>query len=175
VTAGFASLSLLVGSTPSLATPITYKEEVVGTGSLGPLSFSDAHVTITLVSDTANVVGDPGSVQYNYGIGTGTFTDLTWAFTNPTVFTPAAGISDLTVNALILGSASPALAGYDLRSSVSIVGASAFNPGGAFPTTQGDFVLTALANTSVFTAVPEPESSLLCALAASALFARRRD
>jgi hypothetical protein len=157
------------------ATPITYTDTVTGIGALGALPFTGALVTILLTGDTSAVLGDPvprnfGSATVNVsGIGTATFTDpLMWAIDNPgATGGPLAGIADVTAGLLLLGTANGAFALYDLRGSIGpISGPAVFNSSVLFPTTLGNFSLTAVAgNTSTFvaatSAVPEPASVIL--------------
>jgi hypothetical protein len=186
-----AALALLIyGGRPVGAMPITYEEKAVGTGSLGSTSFTDTLVTITFVGDTTNVVLiNPGLFRNPVGTatadvantGTATFTDTMIAFINYNVPPAIAGISDLTLNLLVLDTYNSAFATYDLASSIGpISGPSSFNPSGIFPTTLGNFQLTAVGDSTftaaVTAAVPEPATVLLLAsgLIGLAGFARNK-
>src|SRR5262245_30465233 len=70
----------LIRGEPARVVPITYSESVLASGSLGGVAFTDARLTLSLVSDTLNVI----QFRYNAGIatvdvagiGTATFTNL---------------------------------------------------------------------------------------------------
>jgi hypothetical protein len=137
----FSAIALLTLGNPVQATPITYIEMATATGTLGASAFTNALVTILLVSDASTVTGSPGTLESNFGtarvnvsgVGTATFTSpLLWAFYNPGV--PAAGISDVTLNFLILDTVNGAafgFNGYDLRSPIGPVFGLANFSGGA--------------------------------------------
>jgi hypothetical protein len=169
------AIGLLSVAHRAQATPITYTDTVTGTGALGSLPFTNALITISLAGDTSTVFGDPiprdfGSAMVNVsGVGTATFTDPSiWAIDNPGgTGGPLAGIADVTSGLFLLGTLNGAFSTYDLRSSIGpISGSVVFNSGILFPTSLGNFALTAVAgNTSTFTAatstVPEPASVIL--------------
>jgi hypothetical protein len=167
------AISLLAIANPVHADSITYAETAIGTGNLGSSPFANSLVTITLTSDTSLVAGSPGSIQINFGtatvtvagVGTATLTDpLLWAFNNPSV--SGAGISDVTVNHLILATNNSVFTSYDLRTAIGpISGSVGFNPG-FIPTTLGGFDLTSVFGSvstfsAVVSAVPEPSTVIL--------------
>jgi hypothetical protein len=187
----FGVVALLTCSAiPAHASPIIYIEQFVGSGSLGGTSFTNALVTITLDGDTATVTGSPGGFEQEFGsafvVVSGSpvaeFTDPSMdAFDNPSV--PAAGISDVTKNLLIMDTINTAFLTYDFRSPIGpVTGPANFNSGAVFPTTAGDFFITSVAEgTSRFSAkfpaspVPEPATIALtaCGLAGAAIRRRR--
>ncbi len=185
--AGIGILGLLAVAKPApvQAAAITYTETAIATGRFGSLTgyFTNAVVTITLTSDTATVNGPAGSHQTNVGVttisvsgmGTGTFMDPTSVSENPSSY-PIAGINDLFRSTIILATASPSFAAYDLKTSIGpISGLAYYQPGFVYSTTSGLFELDSVA-TSTFTAVtaPEPTSCVLMCTALLAAAARRR-
>ncbi len=187
VTVAATILCGIGAATVAYATPVTYTEQLTGTGSLGGTAFTNASVTIQLVGDTATVSASPvpndfGTATVDVsGVGSATFTDAQmWAFDNQSL--SVAGISDITKNLLIVDTSNGAFASYDLLSSIGpLSGTAGLNSGAAFPTTVGDFVLTSIArNTSSFSAdvaaaaVPEPATLTLTAIGLAAAIRRRR-
>lgn len=161
-------------ASPSLAIPITYTEQATATGTLGGVAFTNANVVLTMTNDTTNVTGSApifdnvGTLTLNVtGFSTATFTDTTQALVNQAV--PVAGFGDVTKNLGILATTNAAFATYDLRTSIGpLSGTALSNLGLSFPTSGGDFILTAIAGpTATFTAaistalVPEPSSLML--------------
>src|SRR5262249_14830843 len=72
-----------------------------------------------------------------------------------------AGIQDDTIFLDVLDTVNAAFSSYDLKSAIGpINGTAKFNPSGVFPTTRGNFTLTAVVGNSTFTAtIPQPAPS----------------
>src|SRR5262249_18005326 len=150
----FGVISLVVAAH---AAPITYEVTATGTGSLGGASFSNALVTLTLRGNTSTVTHPLRSTFNNTcpptaaaaGIGTATVTNPIVVFSNEGI--AVAGIED-TVNSDILDTSNAAFATYDLTTAIGpVTGPSLINSGTPFPTSVGNFILTA-ASDSTFTA-----------------------
>ena len=154
------------------ATPITYTETAIASGSLGGVSFTDATVTLTMNGDTSDVADEGGGFFQNIGtllldvsgVGTATFTAGSYGvFDNQTFSPPAAGGFQLG-NASILDTFDNTFATYDLTTAIGpITGGSFIRPDVTFSTSAGGFNLTS-AGDSTFTAVtsvPEPGSMVL--------------
>ncbi|PIX21340.1 MAG: hypothetical protein COZ69_15325 [Deltaproteobacteria bacterium CG_4_8_14_3_um_filter_45_9] len=168
-----AALALLLyGAWPAEAVTITYVEETIGTGELGSNNFASSLVTFTFVGDTTNVIEiDPGVFRNTVGtatvyvenIGTAFFTDSMVSVVNQNV--GGAGVSDLTLDFLVLATLNTIFATYTLDTAIGpISGASVFNPNLIFPTTLGDFSLSEIGDstfTAIVSAVPEPGTMLL--------------
>lgn len=160
--------SLLWGVGNAEAVPITYTEQVSGTGSLGSSTFTNALVTITFTGDTENVFTPVFGVLANsagptvvtvLGVGEATFIDNMAVFDTPT--NKGVGIADLTANSDVLDIVNTAFATYDLRTGIGpLSGSSMIFPGRTFNSTQGAFHLTSAGASAVFSAsiVPEPNS-----------------
>jgi hypothetical protein len=173
---------MFLGIGVGLASPITYTDQFVASGSLGIASFTDALVIISFTGDTTNVT-EPSTVFYNElgtatvnitGIGTATFTDVMAAFDNPLTTPPATGIGDFTLGASVLATGNSDFGSYDLQSSIGpLSGESFFRSDLTFNTSLGDFNI-ATGGQSTFTAVtspvPEPASWLFLVIALAALF-----
>lgn len=185
-----ATIVLLLGLTgigaAAYAAPITYTEEATATGSLGGSNFRDALVILTLTGDTSAVVDNitflvnAGSATVSVaGIGTAAFTDVTEAV--DTLSPPRGAIADVTqFGAFILALDNAVFASYDLRTAFGpVVGSPVFNPGHTFPTTLGDFSLTAVGDvtftaTTLAAPVPLPAGLLLLSTALAGLVALNR-
>src|SRR5262249_27134330 len=143
--------------------------------------FTDASVTVTATADTSMVMNlGSGLFQVTSltasvsvtGLGTATFTGPTRTFDNQPV--PGAGISTLAGPDILDVINNPALAPYDLTTSIGpLTGTPAFNPGMHFATTSGDFVLNSVTGNTTFQATaqpaPEPSALALFSLGAAAL------
>lgn len=172
------------------AAPITYTFRQLGSGSLGGTLFTDAQVTLVLTGDTG-AVQSPSSGSYRNtgpatvtvaGLGTATFTIAMRVFANNTV--RGVGISrDSDGRDLLDVLSVPALSAYALDLAIGpLTGTPGGNPGVAFSTTAGDFLLSSSVTTnrlSTFTAsldsdVPEPASIGLVTLGIVVLLRRLR-
>jgi hypothetical protein len=162
-----AALIGMAGFGEARADPFTYTETATASGSLGATRFTDAFVTLTATADTSQIMTGQRFFQVNNltttvsvsGLGTAAFTNRTQTFNDQSF--PGAGITDLVD---ILDVDNPALATYDLRTSIGpLTGVTVgFNPGTHFATTSGDFVLNSVSgSTFQATAQPAPEPSTL--------------
>jgi hypothetical protein len=184
-----ASLSLVfalaVGSAESQAAPATYTLSGIASGTLGGTTFSLAPFTITSQADTSqitllesNVYGVPttSAVVAISGFSPAAFTIPTTNVANDIV--GDAGISALSQGfAILFSSGDPALFSYHLDTSIGpLSGSAGYNPGTAFATSAGDFVIQNI-DTATFqaTVVPEPPTAALLTIGCVvALVARRR-
>jgi hypothetical protein len=172
---------------PASATPVTYTESAIATGSLDGTSFLNALVTITLNGNTsALVTPSPGLFEIFgaatvtvSGIGTDTFTDSMDVFDNNPL--DAAGITDSSINADVLDTVDPAFGTYGLTTAIGpITNTSLINSGFDFLTTGGFFDITSVfEDTSTFTATttsttPEPGSLVLLGLGFAGLLGMRK-
>ena len=156
------------------AAPITYTEQVSGTGSLGSSTFTNALVTITFTGDTENVFTPIFGVLANsagaavvsvFGVGEESFTDSVAVFITPT--NNGAGIADFTANSDVLDIVNTSFATYDLRTGIGpLSGRSIIFPARTFNTTGGAFHLTSAVASAIFGAsiVPEPSSGTFICL-----------
>jgi hypothetical protein len=156
------------------ATPITYTESFIGSGSLGSTSFADQLVTLTGVGDTDNVVKQGTSVFVNIvpttfsiaGEAVGTFTDEI-QFVSRQGPLPLGGVGDLTNNFAVMFGIHSAFATYDLTTAIGpFTGARIFNSGTSFATTGGAFTIDSAGDptfeaTTGISSVPEPASLAL--------------
>src|SRR5438874_1837668 len=65
-------VACLAHSNCVLANPITYTDQVIGSGKLGATTFTDALVTVTFTGDTSNVIPGSGFVDFIITVGTAT-------------------------------------------------------------------------------------------------------
>ena len=135
------------------------------------IGFTNALVTISFMGDTTNVTNPSAGIFDNFpgvatlniaGIsGAATFTDKIGAFSNQNI--NAAGISDFTLDALIVDTTSVRFRNYGLTTEIGPQsGRASSNDNVGFATDKGDFVFTSIGRMSTFTAaltpVPEPVS-----------------
>jgi hypothetical protein len=163
------------------ADQITYTDQAIASGSLGGTTFSDALVTVSFTGDTSNVFDDGGILRNLIGTGTVTvagigtvaFTDSIQAFVNQG--DDFVGIADTTLGpvSILDTDTNPAWETYDLKSAIGpLSGAPFINPGQAFGTASGSFILNSVSGDSTFTAaiggqtVPEPSTLALSGIAA---------
>ena len=180
--AAAVSLALLASQGVARAEPILYTETTTASGTLGSKSFKDRQLTIYYLGDTSTVINPtPGIFEETGGIAgfrlsdddkdAGIFTGgapVTLAIrfqnafvigansTNPNLNPPGATGPGGRAAGDILALNNPALANYDLRTSIGpIVGPGVIqsNPlagtngvGATFSTTAGDLTLLAVGN-----------------------------
>jgi hypothetical protein len=179
-----AALGLLATAGRAEAARINYTTTVVGSGSLGGTSFTGATIIITALAETNDVVDAGGGSFYvdnlavslllnlaGGGGDAGNFTtpgrtfvtqaDQTFAFHPAT----SAGSAD------VLGLQHADFGGYDLKSALSLSGATPVTSGQAFATSLGDLVITSTSGDAAFradfvglTPVPEPSSFALAVI-----------
>jgi hypothetical protein len=167
------------------ATPITYTLSTTASGELGGVSFTDALVTMTVDSDTADVTSGAG---YIYNPATGG-ANLSIAGFSPTTFTSSmdifylyggsyyVGIED-ELGPFLFAEVSNGFAGYNLASSLGPLTGPTNQDFGSnvdTPTAAGNFFLTSDSGNTTFTAAldstpsPAPEPSTLCLFGTGAL------
>ena len=183
-------LSMALVSAPAYAVPITYTESVIASGSLGGVPFTDALLTISLVSDTLNATRfrfNRGVATVDVdGIGTATFTsdDMRLVKSTTTFFNvPQLGISDFELHAGIMFTQSQSFGGYNLRGPIGPVsGPGNVNRFQSFPTTLGALAISSTLGDFTFVAttvgtpepIPEPTSLTLVAAGLLAALGFRR-
>ena len=155
------------------ATPITYTDSFIGSGSLGSTSFTDQLVTLTGVGDTDNVYEYETRIFVNIvpttvsiaGGATGTFADPIRFLANQDF--SLVGVTDFAVQSGILFTTDDVFAMYDLTTAIGpATGSSNIRSGMSFATSSGAFTMTSVGD-STFTAtlapaaVPEPSSLVL--------------
>lgn len=154
----------LMSAQRAQATPITFTETVIGSGTLDGEVFSDALVTFTGAADTTQVIGHsqishlPIEVDVA-GVGSDTFTDDFLVFANDVANTNI-GFGDVTNNLALMYVAGP-VNGYDLKSDFSLTGGVIKNLNADYATTGGDFSFSGTAEVATFraelgSATPEP-------------------
>ena len=185
--AGAIGMCLMAGM--ARGTPIIYQETATATGSLNGSGFSNAMVTLTAATDTTTITQNgsifsapnltlTGTIS-GFG-GSFTFTDATLTVDNQGV--SRAGFGDFSNNLAILFVGAAPFATYDLTTSIGpISGTPVFNPGTAFATTAGNFILNSVSTASFQAtlgpaAVPEPATIVSAGLATALClgYARRR-
>ena len=176
-----AAIALVGFVSPAKASPITYVQSGIASGTLGASVFANALVTLTLTGDTSGVAIPPGALFPNTfltnlgtgtvniaGLGTATITDPVAAYASVNSVVPPAFLGGLPFvligtwdNALgtsitgILATADNALLGYDLKTSigpVSGIGFSGTSPFAIHNTTMGVLNFTDDAHATTFTA-----------------------
>lgn len=182
-----APLAALVIACPLLApaawaVPITYTETTMGSGTLAGAAFANAQVTVIFAGDTSGVTTfAPGVLINPAGIATVAVAGLGTAILTAGAATTAvddqtfngAGIGAQAFNPpgnqpgppLVLAVTALPFGTYDLTSATGpVTGRALFEPGLAFSTGSGGFVLTAAGDvtfTATLAAVPEPVSMAL--------------
>jgi PEP-CTERM motif-containing protein/VWD domain-containing protein len=161
-----ATVSSILAAAQCFANPITYTEQVTASGSFGGVAFTDADVVLTMTNDTVNVKINRFGLPEILGVAA---VSVAGGMANPfansvRVFSTgsAVGFTEVfplaprrSIGADILETSNlSAFGGYDLKTSIGpIPGTARFNPGFAFPTTDGDLILNSVSgDTSTFTA-----------------------
>ena len=179
-----APLAVLAIACPLLASvaravPVTYTETTTGAGTLAGAAFTNSQVTVTFAGDTSGVTTfAPGVFINPVGVATVTVAGLGAAIFTPGPATTAvddqtfdgAGIGAQAFNPpanqpgppLVLAVTALPFGTYDLTTAIGpVTGRVLFEPGLAFSTGSGAFVLTSAGDvtlTATLTAVPEPMS-----------------
>jgi hypothetical protein len=174
IAAAFAAAS------PAFAIPITYTEQVVASGSLDGVGFTDASVLLTMNNDTANVgfggvvctvngcfspiyADNLGTATVSVGgVGTDTFKDQIWVGDVFLGTPPYVGFEDLTIGQIILiqcgdstcTSDDTAFRTYLLMTAIGPIegGGTAAGIGNPIPTDGGDLILNSTSGLGTFTA-----------------------
>lgn len=158
-----------------------------GSGSLGTNLFTDALFTITAQGDETQVFRVENTDVFRLdgvsalleidGLGSATFSFVPNLAVNQATggTNPSVGIADPIQNrAIFFVGNVPSLVNYELKSIFpTVTGRALTNADNAFPTNRGAFIITSATEAS-FTAVPEPTTSTLLALALVASFNVRR-
>lgn len=163
------------------ASSLTYTDTFTGSGSIGGTNFTNAVVTFTATADPSNLINEGGgifaltpSTPVSFSIAggaSGVFTDNLQLFVNQS--SNIAGLGDNTNDFALLYTSNPTFGSYELGAIGATSGPSVFNSFTAtlgeavYGTNQGGFDLTAVGNSSTFSAaaatsaVPEPSSLVL--------------
>lgn len=141
-------------TSPSLADPITYTLQFIGTGTLGSSLFNNAEVTLQFVGDTDNIINVSGfyvnemgtasvSVMGVNGGALVMFTDPIAVFSNPSADLGPVTVGFTDLNSVdIVDDQTPSFTGYALGPTAPIVGGILTLGGSIYPTEGGDFNLT---------------------------------
>jgi hypothetical protein len=188
-----AALGLSAMSGRADAALISFAQQVVGSGSLGGASFTDATIIINAVADADDVVDAGGglfqvenrSVSFlleDSGGGTtsGTFLSPGSSFVRHDDRTFGIRLGTKQGDADVLVVEHPDFGSYDLAAAIGpLSGNPSITTGQAFATAFGDFVLTSITGDATFQAsllaapVPEPASLATAAIAAGLLACAR--
>jgi hypothetical protein len=186
------AILFLASSVIALAGPITYTFTGSVTGTLGSTTFSNAALTATLLGDTTNALPDGGGGFVNdigaglasisiAGVGSGTFTDLMYAFSCP----PCSGFIELQAQIGGKGALTftdPAFLAYDLTTAIGPIHSAGPTPAFFLPwsdaTSFGTFNITSIQSptfqATLGAGVPEPGTLVLVSAALLLLGITRR-
>jgi len=178
---GILLAGVIMFALPAHATNLAYTGSGIGAGSLGGTPFSDALVTFTLIGDSDGAFLAFGNTWRNEaiapvtvsveGLGTATFLDQVIVFNNQGA--AVAGFQDFDSFFDIVDVQNPAFATYTLSTPIGVQGPPLFNPGVAFATDQGNFILTSIdfgfTASPVEATVPEPASLAMLSTGLTAL------
>ena len=183
-TVGFALPALLIGASLAAASPITFTETVIASGSLGSSSFTNSLVTLTATGDTSNVFakgpgwfwleGVPISISVASLGTTASLTDVgvvgsCQPNSCPSSSSALGAFGDVTQDRDILDTLSSAFNNYSLTTSIGpVTGTNLINPSTDFNTSKGVFEITSAGNptftAAVGSATPEPSAVALFGL-----------
>jgi PEP-CTERM motif len=172
-----AAAVMLITAAPAGAAPIRYTEEAIGSGSLGGQAFTNAEVLIPASGNTANIT-HPGVLIRNApiiatvsiaGVGSATFTDpIKVEVEQPN------SVAILQVGFILGTIEANAFATYDLATSFGpLTHGDLYNPGEAFNTTGGAFILDSVGPATFTAFAPEPATLALFGMAVLGLAAVR--
>ena len=157
------------------ASPITYTDAVIASGSLNGVNFSNQLITITGSADTNNIgsylagsIYEVTTVNPTLKVGSGPIVQITDDIIAVDNFgQPVAGFGDLTTSLFLMGTINPVFNGYTLNSPVTGTGFALFDSGFSYNTADGALIISTVSGNSTFTAAasvtstPEPSSILL--------------
>ena len=163
-------------ATPSLANPVTYTMEFIGTGTLGTSSFTQADVTLTMENDTDNIVPDLTQTPPLYEINGPATVSINGVTSTPAMFTDTiqvytdsaslVGFYDANLGFDIVDLFSSSFSGYELGAIGPITDTAQLGLPNIpqFPTDAGNLILSGLGNgttsdatfTATVAAIPEP-------------------
>jgi len=183
-----ATFVVIGNAQPAKADVITYIFSGTGSGRLGANFFTNAPFTLTASADPAQVtyllppvlkVSDYSTSVSITGIGNATFTTnfQTLHFNNPNASESGVGLSLYYQGPNLIFMQGAALRPYTLTTSFGPQAGNSTFSANLFPTTAGDFLLTAVSSGSfqaILQTVPEPATLSLFGLLSIVLVIQRR-